>query len=180
MQSVCVKVGRFILPIKLRSLLKEPLGELIIGQEEIIIARIKEIIEKKKPNKIITIGDNVSRLFSINQIRTDLKIIDNREKRKPVLKHHYEEKHIFKVFNPAGVIEELVWPVIAEAIKKGNSLLIVEGEEDLLTLPTLYLSPKNSLIVYGQPNQGAVAVIKTKLIKEKIENILKMMILNNK
>jgi len=36
--------------------------------------------------------------------------------------------------------------------------MVVEGEEDLLTLVVMVTAPLGSLVVYGQPNEGLVLV----------------------
>jgi uncharacterized protein (UPF0218 family) len=45
-----------------------------------------------------------------------------------------------------------------------NVHLLVEGEEDLLTLIVALYAPVNSLIIYGQPQKGVVVV---KVTQEK-------------
>ena len=36
--------------------------------------------------------------------------------------------------------------------------IIVNGEEDLLTVPACIYSPDNHMLLYGQPNEGIVSV----------------------
>lgn len=168
-------MSRLFLPDELRQFLKEPFGELIVGSNENIILRLKEIIASKKPRRVISIGDNVSRLISENHMNVDIKIIDNQEMRKLVKPFQFKSTHIFKVLNHPGGIEDAVWPVFNDALKKDNSLIIVEGEEDLLTLVAVNQTPLGSLILYGQPKKGVVAVIVTNEIKTKVDSILKTM-----
>jgi uncharacterized protein (UPF0218 family) len=52
---------------------------------------------------------------------------------------------------------------------------LVEGEEDLLTLIAIMEAPNNSIIVYGQPYEGIVAVKVTQEKKTEISEILKAM-----
>jgi len=40
----------------------------------------------------------------------------------------------------------------------GEFALKISGEEDLLGLPIIELAPVGSLVFYGQPNKGIVAV----------------------
>ena len=53
--------------------------------------------------------------------------------------------------------------------------MLVEGEEDLLTLVAVLKAPENSLVVYGQPHEGVVAVKVDKAIKEGIRKIIAAM-----
>ena len=36
--------------------------------------------------------------------------------------------------------------------------IVVEGEEDLATLPAILYAPPGSVVVYGQPDEGSVLV----------------------
>ena len=46
---------------ELRIKLKEPFGSLIQGTPDETMAKMKEMVEKEKPPKIISVGDVVSR-----------------------------------------------------------------------------------------------------------------------
>jgi hypothetical protein len=50
--------------------------------------------------------------------------------------------------------------------------IIVEGEEDLAVIPLICLLPENSLVVYGQPDEGVVAIRVTEDKKILIHDIL--------
>jgi len=54
--------------------------------------------------------------------------------------------------------------------------IIVEGEEDLATLPAILYAPMGSAVVYGQPNEGSVLVDVTAEKKLHIEELIKRMI----
>jgi uncharacterized protein (UPF0218 family) len=54
--------------------------------------------------------------------------------------------------------------------------VLVEGEEDLLTLVAVLKAPENSLVVYGQPHEGIVAVRVDKTTKEKVRQIVETMV----
>jgi uncharacterized protein (UPF0218 family) len=53
--------------------------------------------------------------------------------------------------------------------------IIVTGEEDLLVLPVAIYAPDNSVIFYGQPNEGLVMVLVTEEIRNKAKSILDSM-----
>ena len=54
-----------------------------------------------------------------------------------------------------------------------SSYFVVEGEEDLLTLPSVAFSPLGSIVFYGQPNEGLVVIQVDDHIKNKSLEILK-------
>ena len=67
-----------------------------------------------------------------------------------------------------------------EIIKKAFEMtppirLTVNGEEDLLVLPVCIHAPKNSVVLYGQPNKGLVLVEITAEIRNKAQTLLDMM-----
>lgn len=170
---------RFVLTEELRCQLKRPFGELLSGPDIKIISRLNQIIQSKKPKKVISVGDNVSRLLPSNHVKTDLRIIDNREMRQTVQPYRLKAKNIFKIFNPPGGIEDVAWPAIGNALKKSDSLLIVDGEEDLLTLVVVNLAPLSSLVIYGQPEQGVAVIQVDQEIKTKVDSILGLMCKNS-
>ncbi|MGA8855944.1 MAG: DUF359 domain-containing protein [Candidatus Bathyarchaeia archaeon] len=68
-------------------------------------------------------------------------------------------------------MESGAWQIIDEAVRKGNSVVVVDGEEDLLTLPAILSSPDKSLVVYGQPSVGIVLV---RVTPEKKKDVTKL------
>jgi len=51
----------------------------------------------------------------------------------------------------------------------------VNGEEDLLVIPVCIYAPDNSVVMYGQPNEGLVIVKITPEIRNKTQTLLKSM-----
>ena len=52
---------------------------------------------------------------------------------------------------------------------------MVIGEEDLLVLPVCAYSPENSVVLYGQPNEGIVIVQINSEIRNKAQSIMNSM-----
>ncbi len=167
------------LPEELRKRLKKPLGDLISGSEENIYKKILSLIGRYKPLRVVSVGDRVSRFLVDHGIETDVIIIDQRERRNtcpsPLRK---VTKYRLKASNKPGHIESGAWNTVAEALNKGNSTVIINGEEDLLVLAAVSLAPKGTLILYGQPDIGVVAVKVTDKLKQFIkEEIIRKMII---
>ena len=57
----------------------------------------------------------------------------------------------------------------------GDVRIMVNGEEDLLVLPVCVYAPENSVVMYGQPNQGLVIVKVTPEIRNKAQKLLDLM-----
>lgn len=71
--------------------------------------------------------------------------------------------HELTVTNPAAVLTESLLLALRVAIvgadaDGANTLLTVDGEEDLATLPVILAAPAGATIVYGQPGEGMVRV----------------------
>jgi len=165
----------FKLPQHLRIKLKKPLGQLIKGPPNITIKTAKEIIEKLKPPKVITVGDVVTYSAKKYKLPLSVAIIDLKTMRKDSDVHisYTGNETIIKTDNPAGTITYDAWKAVEDAMKKKREVIIlVNGEEDLLTLPAIYLAPEGSIIIYGQPHEGIVVVKSDQNTKKKVKEIL--------
>ena len=161
------------LPNSLRDQLKTPLGILLpIGQDN------KENIQKYLLDEsyIITVGDRTTEKMIEYGIIPSLQIIDGFEKRKqrefPKLGNASE----LMIDNPAAEITLQSIEIIKKAFEMTPPIrLTVNGEEDLLVLPVCIHAPKNSVVLYGQPNKGLVLVKITTEIRNKAQTLLDMM-----
>ena len=161
------------LPNSLRDQLKIPLGILLpIGQDN------KENIQKYLLDEsyIITVGDRTTEKMIEYGIIPSLQIIDGFEKRKqrefPKLGNASE----LMIDNPAAEITLQSIEIIKKAFEMTPPIrLTVNGEEDLLVLPVCIHAPKNSVVLYGQPNKGLVLVKITTEIRNKAQTLLNLM-----
>jgi uncharacterized protein (UPF0218 family) len=155
----------YILPEKLKEKLRKVWGVAIFGKKKEVKERFEKFLEKGNFKKVITVGD----YCSIN-LPSDVKIFDGKIKRRKIKKIL---PYSLKVKNPKGTIQKEVWKIIKKAIKE-NKNVFVEGEEDLLVIPTLLLAPKNSLVIYGFPKKGICIIKVNQKMKKKIKNLLKL------
>ena len=158
-----------------RQLLKQPLGELIRGTPAQCSRILKEIVEREKPARLILVGDTVARNAVQMEIKPDVIIIDNLEKRQKAVPISYKAEHVFRIANSPGTIESGAWQVVDEAVRRGSSVVSVDGEEDLLTLAAILSSPDNSIVVYGQPDEGIVLIRVSADRKKDITKIIEQM-----
>ncbi len=169
------------LTLALRKELKNPLGNLIKGTHEETMKELAKLVLKEKSKCIITVGDVVSKNILGQGIHPKIVIVDNkvmREKSQPVMTAITKK---IRVQNPAGTLTPETWLVVKQALRqKQPTHVIVEGEEDLLTLVAILEAPENSLVVYGQPNEGIVAVKVNRKTKRKVEEIIDAMESNPK
>jgi GTP-dependent dephospho-CoA kinase len=165
--------------------LKKPLGKLIL-ESDITEKKIrKEIVGNNR--KIITVGDrSTERLISF-EIFPNLVIIDGVERRQERRSSLADKlialkaKDITRIscINPAGSITQEAITKIKFALSgERNFILQVVGEEDLLTLPVCYFAPSNSLVCYGQPQEGLVIIKVKNSMRRKAKELINS--INNK
>ena len=136
--------------------LKSPKGEVFAAKDGPPEKRVVSKIRDESPTCVIAVGDVTSSTILNEGFTPEVMIIDGITKRGP-----YEEQftadRVYKIFNPAAVIYPEAWSVIDTAIHdETNSLVIVEGEEDLMGFPAVLLAPEDSAVLYGQPDVGIV------------------------
>lgn len=152
---------------ELRIKLKEPLGLLIQGSPEETMKKLTELIEREKPELIISVGDVVSENMVNHNIHPQVLVVDNQVMRQPIEPIRININRTLQIKNPPGTITEEAQMAMQEAIKSNQrTKILVEGEEDLLTLPAIAYAPENSFVVYGQPREGIVVVKVTKQKKQ--------------
>jgi len=162
------------LPDDLRDQLKNPLGNLVSDNDP-----NKENIIKKisAESVIITVGDRTTENMLQLGLKPQIQIIDGLEKRNQrVVPADDTINTNLSCRNPPGEITEESMQIIQKAFSCESPVRItVDGEEDLLVLPVCIHAPKNSIVIYGQPNEGLVIVTITPEIRAKVQKILDAM-----
>lgn len=103
-------------------------------------------------------------------------IIDNKTMRKPIQPIEAPTNHILYVKNPPGSITEEAWITFQNALKKeGLTKIIIDGEEDLLTIVAVLSAPTNSFVIYGQPSVGIVVIKVNNENRQKMQKIVDSM-----
>jgi len=149
----------YTLTPKLRTKFKKPFGTLIEGSFDETMNKMKELVEKEKSPKIISVGDVVSHNLHEYNIHPQLTIIDNKFLRNQSMPKIALVEKTVNVINPQGTISKEAIEVIKDALKKRqHTHIVVEGEEDLLTLIAVLYAPENAYVVYGQPHSGIVVI----------------------
>jgi uncharacterized protein (UPF0218 family) len=162
------------LPDDLRDQLKNPLGNLISDNDP-----NKENIIKKISTEsiIITVGDRTTENLLQLDIKPQIQIVDGLEKRsKRTVPIDDTVNTNLSCRNPPGEITDESIQVIQKAFSSEPPVrIIIDGEEDLLVIPVCIHAPENSIVMYGQPNEGLVVVTITPEIRAKVQKILDVM-----
>ena len=162
------------LPENLREDLKIPLGDLIND----IDVNNKNIQTKINPKSVlITVGDRTTENMLQLGLKPQIQIIDGLEKRNQRIVPTDDAVNTnLCCRNPPGEITKESIQVIQKAFSSEPPVRItVDGEEDLLVLPVCIAAPENSVVMYGQPNEGLVIVHVTPEIRAKVQKILDVM-----
>jgi len=162
------------LPEDIRDQLKTPLGDLIHDSDPNKESIIKKIFTE---SVVITVGDKTTENMLQLGLNPQVQIIDCLEKRnKRLVSINGEINTKLSCKNPPGEITEGSIQVIKKAFSSEPPVrIIVDGEEDLLVIPVCILAPENSVVMYGQPNEGLVIVQITPEIRAKVQKILDTM-----
>ncbi|HUD09730.1 MAG TPA: pantetheine-phosphate adenylyltransferase [Patescibacteria group bacterium] len=150
-----------ILPENLRSILQEPWGEVL-----------KEIPQNINGAKTVVVGDATAQKFNQQKTGQFLSIIDFLIHRE--IKFHqlselgFSSQVMQQVKNSPGIVTPELFQAVQSAFNaKEQTVILVEGEDDLAVLPVLLIAPLGFSIFYGQPDEGLVHVLVTEENKEK-------------
>jgi uncharacterized protein (UPF0218 family) len=164
----------YILTEELREVLKKPLG-LLISNDNLTYDKIERHLDKSKV--IITVGDATTEKLIQLGIIPSVQIVDGKEMRaKRALPPTKMEIEI-KASNSAGQISKEALMALSSALKSKKPVrIVINGEEDLLTLPSVALSPYGSSVLYGQPKEGIVIIKVNRESKKMAISFMSMMV----
>lgn len=158
------------MPEKLRSALKQPFGEVVKNVHAF----------SSKGDFSVTVGDIVTYAFRSEHIYPEISIIDFRTNRESLTDAKLlavlpRSEH--RVANAAGTITpeavQSYHAALGEYFDKGEkSIIAIDGEEDLLALPAILLSPLNGVVFYGISGVGMIAVRTSEEKKQEMRRLL--------
>ncbi len=149
---------------EVRRIVSKPIGLLFRGDcADTIIKAVRDA------RFFACVGDIVSYYALELDLKPDIIVFDGRTLRKStdlnilrIIDLKTEGYKSLEAVNPAGCITEDLIEKLHEAVRlilDGFRVkLFVKGEEDLSVLPLVVLLPKDSIVLYGQPNEGIVRV----------------------
>lgn len=163
----------YVISDEIKRELRKVIGKLI--EDENVLFR-----EVKKRNFIVSIGDMVGYSLLKEKIKPRILIVDFKHRRRKIneeMKKMIEEFGDERIYvnNPPSIITDDLIKSIEVAYKKSknrNILLIINGEEDLASLITIYLAPPGATVIYGLPDKGVVLIDVTDKEKEIVKKTL--------
>ena len=172
---------KLILPPTHRPAFKTPFSTLLSGSKSHLgwaPLKAKKALENNPPFMTIAVGDIAVISLLQQNIPLNLSLVDLKTNRqilyKNLTKLGLPSTPNFTAINPPGSITPDLIQSLQKSLKNPHfhQTILVKGEEDLSVLPAILLSPLNTAIFYGQPNQGLVYVQVTEELKQKALTLL--------
>lgn len=159
-----------------RQLLKRPMGRLIAGTPERVRLELGRALSSRK-GPLVVVGDVVSSTVAQLSPGEVVYVTDGRTLREVTSEVRLEVDRVIRCRNEPGTVSREAFEAIEEAVLSGGRVhVLVEGEEDLLALAAVYLSPPGGLVVYGQPGEGVVLVEVSEEVRSFAESVLRAMV----
>ncbi len=166
--------GDYVLTPKLRRKLKRPLGRLfpavdVRGEEFLALVT--------QSSFVVTVGDRVTETLQETTGRSpDVFVVDGMERRTARDVPRIAHAATLKAKNPAGRITRAAMAAMKKAFAGQKPVMVlVDGEEDLLTIPAVIDAPLGAVVFYGQPLEGVVAVEVNEKSKANAREVLRLM-----
>jgi len=150
-----------VLPDGLRGAFKDPLGPVETDPERVL---------EDVTGPLVAVGDVVTYHFERVGRTPDVAVVDGRTKREAVdreVGETIEREEVesdavdtVTVGNPAATLTADLLTALRDAVRAERpTTVVVDGEEDLATLPAVVTAPDGASVVYGQPDEGMVHVL---------------------
>jgi len=158
----------------LRSELKTPLGPIFTDADALLAAT---------GEPLLTVGDVVTyHVLEAGRTPT-VALVDERTERSavdPAIAETLAAAEGFgtveTVDNPAATLSAPLLTALRTALAgEGTTLIEVDGEEDLATLPAIVLAPPGASVVYGQPGEGMVHAVVDDQLQAEMRTLLSRM-----
>ena len=152
----------------MRGELKEPLGPVFTDTERLLAA-----VE----GPLVAVGDIVTYHFEQAGVTPDVAVVDGLTKRETVDAEIRaavpDDADRITVENPAGTLSADLLTALRHALdSEAETVIAVDGEEDLVALPAILAAPLGASVVYGQPDEGMVHVTVTEEIRAEMADLL--------
>lgn len=178
------KQGHIFLPDNLRPELQRPLGRILVSED------IKAAVQHHRDDIVVTVGDVTTEVVFACGVKPALAIIDLHVERKPYQLFESfkfpKEYQIYKLVSGPGYIAKNAVETIKQWAKtihaRRRMVMVIDGEEDLLTLPAIAEAPVGSVVYYGQPPAAAWAcgpltegLVEVEVTQEKKDEVSRLL-----
>ncbi len=166
--------GDYVLTPELRRKLKRPLGQLFPAVDvrgEDFLATVAGA------SMVVTVGDRVTETLQGTMGKSpDVFVVDGMERRVAREVPRVAHGSTIRAKNPAGSITKAARSAIRRAFAGEKPVMVlIDGEEDLLTIPAVIDAPLGAVVFYGQPLEGVVAIKVDEKSKASARDVLQKM-----
>ena len=126
---------------------------------------------------IVTVGDRVTETLQETMGQSpDVFVVDGMERRAAREVPRVAHGSTIKARNPAGSITKAALSAMKKAFAAEKPVMVlIDGEEDLLTIPAVIDAPLGAVVFYGQPLEGVVAIKVDEKSKASARDVLRKM-----
>jgi len=180
-KSVSGIIMGYKLPNNLRNTLRDPIGQIFTGKPSDSAKKAIEYINTLGKGFTVTIGDACSKSLLEQEFYPNIIVFDETTRRRKNISLNLSSYQIRSAINPKEWILVSAWTVLKQSIAFSTSnncriAVRIDGEEDLLIIPTIISLPIGSVVVYGQPpittEEGIVVVPISSSLKDRVTNLL--------
>lgn len=155
------------LPPDARGAFKDPMGAVYTDTQRLL---------GDAGSPIIAVGDVVTYHLVAADAPPKVAVVDGKTEREAVTQEIAggrpdADRTVEVASDPATVSVELLEALVESIDAEGSTLLSVDGEEDLATLPAVLAAPIGASVVYGQPGEGMVLANVTSSLKEQVREL---------
>jgi len=171
------------MPESLRGVLRKPLGRVVPSFSTLLESQVKNMkdsVNNQGYMSHIAVGDIITYNLKKIGLCPSISIIDGITQRKALNKEFIDsilEKDYSNAPNKKGTIQKeavnALYTIFTSGHTRAIKQLLIQGEEDLLTLVAILFSPLKWHVWYGQSGKGVVEVIVTEKKKQTVYNLLK-------
>lgn len=143
------------LPDAHRHAFKDPLGSIYTDADRLLAA---------VTGPLVTVGDVVTATLTGAGATPQLAIVDGQTHRGPI-EHSVASQLEAMAGNrmtianpPATITADAIRAIISGLDTSEPTVIVVDGEEDLLAVPVVIAATDGTAVVYGQPNEGMVHI----------------------
>jgi len=159
------------------------LGKLFQGDEDKLTSEAIIYIKKHNPPLTVSIGDYCTKKLLDHNFLPNIIIFDGKTQRLTNVELYLGDYTIKDAINPPEWISDKASKILENTItfSTANNCRVavrIQGEEDLLVIPTILVLPVGSIVVYGQPpfnkdDQGGLVIINVQPeLKSRIKLLL--------
>ncbi|MDA4125838.1 MAG: DUF359 domain-containing protein [Thaumarchaeota archaeon] len=160
----------FRLPEGMRLKLARPLGRVFRG-EEVNSPEFGKLVSES--TMVVTVGDRVTDTIGALGRTPEVQVVDGVERRKRREPPKVPYSRLVKVENPAGTLTREAIDGMRKAFGGSKPVrVLVEGEEDLMTILAVAMAPASAVVFYGQPGEGVVVIRADGIAKSRNREIL--------